>query len=87
MLLHSRQVFKACKIHSAGEKSDPLLLNISDTASKPEILSILGNILAISKLTKIELSVMSIYICQFIQCHIQTYFPIIPILSVWALEY
>ena len=48
-------------MHSAGAKSDSLLCRISETVSKPKTLSILGNILTTSKLTKTE-SLMIIFL-------------------------
>lgn len=52
-LLHVKQRSKPSKIHSTGGVLVDLFNKTDLTASKPDLLCMLGNVLAISKLSKI----------------------------------
>ena len=55
-LLHVKQSSKPSKIHSRGGVLVYLFNKTNFTASKPDFLLMLGNMLTISKLTKIALA-------------------------------
>ena len=60
-LLHVKQISRPSKIHSTGGVLVDLFNKTDFTASKPDLLSMLGNMLTISKLNKIALAGKTCY--------------------------